>query len=256
MNIVLGSEAKLHPVMAVLLYKRVAGDGGSSLLVVEHGAEVENGKVRLGAGRAASEQAITEIVSNLSGALNVAPRVIHSRVLVDVPGLFAWWMPAGKRIFYFDVDNFNREDVSEARKALRNRKATLPHPALVFVQRGVGQPSTYVFALCESERPQGATEVCMAPMLNVNNGGWICWGSTRLPAAPVQESFTAYEEAFFGSTFSHLNQQNMVEAGGRSMYQFVADMCDAPPETFPVEVLKPVGTLDAVIQQFSKGRLA
>ena len=257
MNVDIGSEAVFRPTLALLFYQHVSDKGapGDQFVLIEHDAYVKDGKVRLGEGRQASEQAIADIVQKMALAARIKARVLHPRVLVDVPGLFAWWMPAGRRIHYFDVDNFNVEDVSEARQALRGRKAKLPHPALLFVQRGVGRPNTYVYALRKSQRPEGSTEVFKAPMLNVNWDGWICWGSTPLPATAIQESFQQYEEAFFASTFSHLNQQNMVSAGA-SMYEWLAGMCNAPPDEFPVEVLKSHGTLDAAISHLAQGALA
>lgn len=248
MNLDLGNPTDYAPWKSLMLYRAVGKE--EDVVLFEHDAHLHNGKVRLGEGRLAVEESIGSIVKALSLAMHVKPRILHPRVLVDVPGLFAWWMPAGRRIQAFDV-SWHKD--TKGRERLQNRSANLPHPALLFVERGVGNRCTHLFALKESVRPEGSTEVFAAPFLNLNLNGWVCWGSTSLPRGAMQETFTQVEEAFFSSTFSHLNQGSMVNAGERTFYEFLADLCDAPPEHFPVEVLKSVGTLDHVINQLSKG---
>jgi PRTRC genetic system protein B len=251
MKLDLGSTATYVPVSAVMVYRQVSRHQDSDNYVLfEHQAYVDGGRVRLGEGRVADERSVKEIVRKFSAVLHAKPHVLHPRVLVDVPGLFAWWLPAGRRIHYFDVDRFHKAD---GRERLQGRKATLPHPALVFAQSGHGHKTTRVYALKESARPNADTELCMAPCLNVNTDGWICWGSTALPEGSMHDTFQQWEEAFFSSTFSHINQTSMVNAGERSMYDWLADLCDTPPDVFPVEVLKPVGTLGAVIHTLAKG---
>lgn len=237
-----------QPTKAIMVY---SSDVGGKSLLVEHDAYVLDGQTRLGEGRMMSEEAVRNTVKTFTKALDAAPRVIHPRVLVDTPNLFAWWLPKGRRIQAFDID-WHKD--AKGRDRLLNRRATLPHPALVFVQRrGNGHGSTRLFALKGNERPAGDTEVFLAPFLNLNNDGWICWGSTPLPDSPIHESFTTVEEAFFESTFSHLNQNAVVNVGKRTCYEFFADLCDNPPEEFPVEVLLPRGTLNKVIAECAGG---
>lgn len=255
MNLSLGETQVFRPWKALMFYRHEQQGTVKNELLFEHDAYIDGGKVRLGEGRLVPEAGLVQVVKDFTKMLNVKPRVLHPRVLVDVPGMFAWWMPAGRRIHYFDVDRFRGEVAG--RERLQGRKAELPHPALVFVQRGFNSRTVHVYALKESARPDAQTELQLAPFLNVNstrNRGWICWGSTAMPGGSIQDTFTQVEEAFFGSTFSHMNEASMVSlAEGRTMYEFLADLCDAPPETFPLEVLKPVGSLDTVLQELSQG---
>ena len=62
------------------------------------------------------------------------------------------------------------------------------------------------------------------------------------------------EKTFFTSTFSHMNQSSVVKAENRTCYEFFADLCDEPPEEFPVDVMLPRGTLEAVIAKCAGGR--
>lgn len=243
----IGTEVELAPTRALIFYRGTKG-AHDWCAVFEHPAYVDDGRTKLGPGRLVNEAAARRVLRELGDAMASKPRVLHPRVLVDSPGLFAWWLPAGRRIQFFDV---SMHTGVAGRDRLQNRKAELPHPALVFIQRGLARPSTYVYALKASERPNEDTEVYLGPFLNVNSDGCVCWGNTPLPKAPIQEAFPIVEEAFFGSTFTHLNGGTVVQLEGKSCYEFFADLCDNPPASFPVEVLQPRGTLGSLVQRLA-----
>lgn len=222
---------------------------GNQTLICEHEAYVSEGQTRFGEARVLNQDQLVSVLRSFSSAMEVVPRVMHPRVLVSAPALFAWWMPAGRRIHRFDVDWHKGV---EGRDRLQGRTANLPHPALVFFQLGIDARTTHVFALERNERPSEDTKLFRAPFLNVNTDGWVCWGSTPLPKGNIATTFSQVEESFFVSTFSHLNNGAMVRAKDKGTYEFLADLCDNPPETYPTEVLIEHGSLQQVVTNMSR----
>jgi len=174
---------------AVLIYK---GDNHSgSGYVSIHGLNVVNGKPMIGPGRPATVDALRRVLTDLAPDVIPPPQLVPPNVLSIGPGYLVWWTPPTRRTIWIRNEGVGGE-----------RNAEVPHPGLVFaVVRG----GWYVFAVKGNQRPDADTRLFQAPYFNVYENGSICVGSTPTPVGGMAEQAKAWEDAFFGSWFSHTN---------------------------------------------------
>lgn len=77
-----------------------------------------------------------------------------------------------------------------------------PQPPLLF---RVQHRSLDIRALRKNERPTLDTKPYRAPYWNVNDGGNVCLGSTRVPRETNLSTLARWEKSFFESEFTHAN---------------------------------------------------
>lgn len=165
--------------------------------------------------------------------------VIPSNVLVGNDSLLAWWMPEGVQLMSFDVSMHDHGGKSR----LQGVTGKVPTPALVFAMRrnrtaGGAFLGLYIFALEKSERPTSETLLSRAPLLNVGEGGDVCWGDGVKPAGKTVKDIPAWQALFFSSVFTHYN--GTVPIVGEDPYAFIADLMKKEATKFPTESLKPM----------------
>lgn len=192
------------PVAEVIIYrgKKVSTNGTPLLQDTMYHALVadiintENGPAR-GAIKDITEEDVRTLrkVFNSLGS-NMEIGLLPENVLATQPGGFVWWLPAQKRPIAFT------SDLSES-VGIKNG-TVVSWPALLFMAKANGG-STKVFAMKESKRPTGETELYKPPFWNVQPHGSICFGSAQIDTDTNAVNFIhSVEEAFFLSQFSHM----------------------------------------------------
>ena len=89
-------------------------------------------------------------------------------------------------------------------------------------------------------RMKNETALFQAPYFNVYDDGGICQGSASVPEGTTAEKVEAWNDAFFGSFFTHPNvRKNLVKYRGGAC-KFWQDMLDGRVAQFPERVLVPV----------------
>jgi len=137
-----------------------------------------------------------------------------------------WWVKPALREMWFSCKELGGE-----------RHALVPNPGLVMI---TCQSGWHVFALKGKDRPTSDTQLYQAPYFNVWRDGKICTGTARTPKGAKRKQPTAWEDAFFGSYFTHPNlhaPEKLVAKG--SVYKFWKDMLDGRYQRFPEGVLAP-----------------
>jgi PRTRC genetic system protein B len=125
---------------------------------------------------------------------------VHPRAMI-------WWLPAHERTVWVmlnkDLASASQEHATPVR---------VKHPPLVFMQRA--NLGFSVFAMKENTRPTPITMLYCPPYFNMSTTGGLCVGSTPFPDAVSPDTATAFEDAFFGSIFTHPNAQTTTYPGG------------------------------------------
>jgi PRTRC genetic system protein B len=131
---------------------------------------------------------LRELVKGLSS--NCPTEILPEHVLVRNELVTAWWRPAQQRTMFFHPDT--------PLAPVDGKK--FPIPPLVF---RVVSGCLAVRALVESARPQADTPLSIAPFWNVFEDGRVCHGSMRAPDDTSLNALDLWENAFFGSNFTH-----------------------------------------------------
>lgn len=218
--------ATVHPILdpgTGLPLERSAARGGSRAAARGDAGDAAEACPILGAGKAVTTGFLRSLTTAIGG--HVAPEVLPASVLARTPSMLAWWTPPTQRLFFFTqrredggVDA-EAEHVAEhaeaaaARRAARERArqdararralngVRLPCPALVWK---VVERQLYVRALTTAKRPEAETAVCCVPFFNTYADGAVCHGSMRAPDGAGVATMAAWEDAYFGSEFSHV----------------------------------------------------
>jgi PRTRC genetic system protein B len=112
-------------------------------------------------------------------------------VLYRTHDVLVWWTPARQEDMRF-------REGSELAPVSGKR---FPLPALVW---RLTAATLAVRALAESTRPQPATVLHIAPFWNTSpSDGVICEGSMRRPRGRNPAAIEQWDDAFFGSEFTH-----------------------------------------------------
>ncbi|MBU2766691.1 PRTRC system protein B [Acidithiobacillus ferrivorans] len=123
------------------------------------------------------------------------------------PRSMIWWLPSHERTVWVmlnkDLASASQEQATTVR---------VKHPPLIFMRRANNKFS--VFAMKENVRPTPTTMLYRPPYFNMSNTGELCVGSTPFPDVISPDTATAFEDAFFGSIFTHPNTQTTTYPGG------------------------------------------
>jgi PRTRC genetic system protein B len=170
--------------------------------VVVHDVIHEGDSARLGEGRLVTRSALLAMIRDTGES--VEAEILPERVLVRTADTLVWWMPASNRIMFF-----SDRGGDTALRALNGKR--YPHPALVFKASG---SALSVRALDENKRPTAKTVMYVAPYWNCSATGSVCIGSMKVPRQKSVRAIDAWEDAFFGSEFSHANGAGSQHPGG------------------------------------------
>ena len=202
---------------AILVYK-----GARDVFATWHEAEVREGTAPgLGPAHSLSTGFLRTLAHGLGS--RIRPEILPDNVLVRTPDVLIWWSPACRRRMFF-------RETDEALGMLSGR--TFPQPALLFRVSG---RELHIRALRTNIRPCATTPLYVAPYYNAQENGLICQGSMRSPEGPFVEAMDGWEEAFFGSEFTHLwggGRMCRHKGGVAALWRDVAGK-----RSFPVEQL-------------------
>jgi PRTRC genetic system protein B len=186
---------------AILLYQ---AKDRSSVYATMHDVRTHAGKPVLGAGRPATKEACAEFAKSLGASASLSGFTPQN--LLFLGGRCAiWWRPPGKGSVYFNCTRGPAGDQfydKGGAKLLGKRSGITPHPGLVFAVCG---REWYVFAVKGAARPGRTTPLFRSPYFNVWKEGKVCTGTTPLPNRLSADALDKYEQAFFGSNFTHAN---------------------------------------------------
>jgi PRTRC genetic system protein B len=181
-----GSADNLTLKGAILVYT-----GSRDAFVTWHEAEEREGRAPgLGPAQPLSTAFLRTLAQGLGS--RVRPEILPENVLMRTPDVLMWWIPAGRRRMFF-------RETDEALGALNGQ--VFPQPGLIFRVSG---RELRIRALRESVRPRATTLLHVAPYYNAQEDGLICQGSMRSPEGPFVAAMEGWEEAFFGSEFTHV----------------------------------------------------
>ncbi len=207
---------------AVLIYR---GSNGSALATC-HDIDLQENKATLLAGKAMTPQRAIALATALTRSL-VLGGFLPDNVLYLNGDAIVWWLPAKARHIAFKTKE----------KIIGERAGVVPHPALIFM---ASSRDWRVWAVTTRSRPMPDTKLCRAPYMNVYEDGAICAGTTRLPGETTIDKIKGWNEAFFGSFFTHGNGTRMVKATG-GLIQLWRDLLDGKYKRFPNSVLVETG---------------
>lgn len=209
---------------AVLIYR---GAQGSAFATV-HDIEEVDGEATILAGKAMTPRAAITLSRELAKGVSHGGFIPDTVLYMDGE-LLLWWTRPDKRHIAFRAEGMGRAERGEV----------VPHPGLVFA---ASSQVWKVWAVKGDARPTPDTELFQAPYFNVYGTGAICQGSAVVPEGTTAERIGAWNDAFFGSFFTHPNvRKNLVKYRGGS-YRFWRDMLDGGFERFPERVLVPMRT--------------
>lgn len=209
---------------AVLIYR---GAQGSAFATV-HDIEEVDGEATILAGKAMTPRAAITLSRELAKGVSHGGFIPDTVLYMDGE-LLLWWTRPGRRHIAFRAEGLGCAERGEV----------VPHPGLVFA---ASSQVWKVWAVKGDARPTPDTELFQAPYFNVYDTGAICQGSAAVPEGTTAERIGAWNDAFFGSFFTHPNvRKNLVKYRGGS-YRFWRDMLDGRFERFPERVLVPVRT--------------
>ena len=159
----------------------------------------------------------------------MAPCILPSHLLATGADHLVWYRPATKRVLWF------RE--SKMTEAL---SAEVPIPALVWMANPLSDHCR-VYALRDDKRPDNDTPLYQAPFFNVWANGKVCVGNAGFPKGNDALNPEKWEEAFFGSWFTHPNTNNLFrhKEGAEAFFK---DWLSGKHRVFPKAKLFPLKT--------------
>jgi PRTRC genetic system protein B len=194
------------------------------------------------AGRPADRNSLKAVVGGLMDASRIRSGVLPDNILSTGTEHIVWWQRPAQRTYFFKT----REGADDA-AFVGTRSGLAPTPGLVFVAKGQRME---VYAVKGDARPDAATKLFHAPLMNVYDDGRICTGSMPLPDSTVAESVVAWEKSFWESNFSHPNHPKPVNYKG-GIHAFSSDLLDGKFRKFPMKVLRAMKgmTLGALVDR-------
>lgn len=221
-DVAMPDDDQLELEHAVLIY---SGRNGSAFATF-HNIDVHEGKATLLPGKAMTPQRGIALAKSLTRSV-VMGGFLPENVLYMDGDVIVWWMPAKERHIAFKTQE----------ELIGERAGVAPHPGLVFAASSNGW---WVWAVKSRSRPTPGTALYRAPYMNVYDNGVICAGSVKLPGSTAVEKITGWNEAFFGSFFTHTNGAKMAKVEG-GLYRLWRDLLDGQYHQFPNGVLVSAG---------------
>src|SRR5450830_1694813 len=99
-------------------------------------------------------------------------------------------------------------------------------PSIIFVATN---GELHVFAANGAARPHADTPLFKAPYFNVWEGGHVCAGNVAMPRSLDASAMSTFEQAFYGSRFTHPNDPELVacQGGSIAMWKHLLDNPDS-----------------------------
>jgi PRTRC genetic system protein B len=222
-EVVAGREQPLRLSRAILVYR----GGGDAAFATVHRIGLKQNMPVILEGRALTPGGAVELARSLVQGAQRGGFVPPGLLYMDGDRL-AWWLPPARRHVAFRASELGAPERGEV----------VPHPGLVFMVDG--SRKWWVWAVKGVERPTEESLLYRAPYFNVWEDGGICVGNVALPDGTTAERIEAWNQAFFGSYFTHPNGRAKLVASRRGAIGFWKDMLDRPPAKFPERALVPM----------------
>lgn len=223
-DIVAGREAPLRLSKAILLYR----GGGDAAFATVHEIGLRGKAPLILEGKALTPGAAVQLALDLAKNAKLGGFVPECLLYLDGDTM-AWWVPPARRHIAFRTTELGAPERGEV----------VPHPGLVF--KVDGRRRWHVWAVAGAARPSEASPLLQAPYFNVYGDGGICTGNVSLPDGTTAERIEAWNQAFFGSFFTHPNVQGKLVTYRGGAMKFWRDMLDGRHAEFPERVLVSTG---------------
>lgn len=188
------SEEQVVLKNAILIYDREGRVGDNRPFATTHPitnlGNTKQPNYQIMPGTPVTKRALISALGNLANEFQPKIEFVPENVISHSQVHLMWWMPAGQRSVFFNCEG------------IAKRGSVAPNPALVFLVYG---KNWFVFALKKNQRPTENTELFHAPYFNVYDTGLICAGSADTPNGTEIATMAKWEQAFFGSKFTHIN---------------------------------------------------
>lgn len=184
----------------------------------------------------------------LKQAVRKPVRWIEDTRLAEGADRLVWWTPPGHRSMFFKK--------SSTSKASFDGHAICPVPALVWMT--IDAQHLHLYAVKCAGRPTPETQLFQAPFFNVWGSGQVCLGNASTPTAERAFEPKAWEDMFFGSSFTHPNfSQKDRLVKGLDPAAFWKSQVEKPTRRFPTSRLAAVRlTVGDLIEVNTRDRLA
>jgi PRTRC genetic system protein B len=219
-EVVAGRQTPLALSRAILLYQ---GDAETTFATV-HDIGMQGKTPVILEGKALTAEATVRLAVELARNA-IRGGFVPANLLFLDGDVMAWWVPPARRHVAFRAAELGAEERGEV----------VPHPGLVFKVDGMRR--WHVWAVLGEERPTEATVLHQAPYFNVSSDGAICTGNVTLPEGTTAERINAWNEAFFGSFFTHSNVRGKLVSYKGGAIKFWRDMLDGRHGEFPEHAL-------------------
>ncbi len=233
MKVTTGSEKQTSELQqAVLIY---------STFVTIHDVANKGNTLEIKPGTLATSEALRTALQHLMPEQDASSDFIPDTLLAKGVGYMVWWVKPARRTVWFKCQEMGPEQSGE-----------VPNPGLIMA---VTPSSWQLWAVKGASRPNLGTKLYQAPYFNVYSTGSLCTGSIEMPRDTDFFNSSKWEQAFFGSFFTH---PNVHESGGLikkgSCYRFWLDMLAGKYKTFPSQQLVDrETTLADVLAHLKKG---
>ncbi len=233
MKVTTGSEVQSSKLEhALLIY---------STFVTIHDVGSESDKLVIKPGTLATSEALRAALQHLMPEQDTNSEFIPETLLAKGVGYMVWWVKPARRNVWFKCQEMGPE-----------RSGEVPNPGLIMA---VTPSSWHLWAVKGAARPNLKTKLYQAPYFNVYHSGSLCTGSIDMPRDADFFNTSKWEQAFFGSFFTHPNVHEvgqLIKKG--SCYRFWLDLLDGKHKTFPSQQLVDRNaTLADVLTQLKKG---
>lgn len=218
---------------AILVHRSAGGHAARGFATIHDVSSPARGRPELQAGTLLGTAQLEQVLVGLNK--EHALRFIEPHILAHNSNALVWWRPPGKARIWFNTDAASKD----GEVLVGTRSGVTPHPGLVFAATAHGW---YVWAVKGSDRPTPQTVLHQAPYMNVSDNGAICIGNASVPKGFHPSVAPGYEEAWWGSRFTHSNIQikrrlTRWKGGVHALWIW---MLSARRRTFPERALVPL----------------
>ena len=229
----IGENHRFELQEALLIYR----DRQSSFITRHDVTAREDEPPTLGPAQPLTVAFIESLMRSLNGCIQA--EVQPANILAKTDRMVVWWTPARKRQMFYEN--------SEGKAAELNGRI-FPQPPLVW---RVSNGELCIRAFVGNKRPDGSTQLAVAPFWNLSDNGSVCTGTMRRPDSASVASIPDWERGFYESAFTHANVGRLTrhEGGFGGLWSSLA----GKRHRFPVETLI---VLPQTLTQFIRGERA
>lgn len=179
----------VRPAYAIVLYQESGGGRSSFVCATKHNIGKNNS---LSIGQVISPNKIADLFSTLVSSDSASTsQCIPENVLFDSPSSIIWYKKRFISPMWFRVGQ-------------KPESLHVEWPPLLFVADKINR-ALYVFALGSNSRPTGNTRLYHAPLMNIDEEGFLCQGSAKLPNDITISTLHECESTLIDSQFTHIN---------------------------------------------------